>query len=122
MGCKFISGVGLGMLFTGSIVYGVECVPPSKRGLLLSLCTIALAFGAAVANGVCAGTANIVGDWSWKTPIICQIPLSAVLGLVVMLFPDSPQWFLLKGNEVRAARPYLSSTRKTSSRASSPPP
>ena len=104
MVCKFISGVGLGMLYTGTIVYGVECAPPSKRGLLLSLYTIGLALGSAVANGVCAGTAKIVGDWSWKTPIICQIPLSVLLGFGVMLFPDSPRWFFIKGNEVGARK------------------
>ena len=36
MVCKCIGGVGLGFIFSGTIVYGVECMPPRKRGVSLS--------------------------------------------------------------------------------------
>ena len=40
MACKCIGGVGLGFLFSGTIVYGVECLPPQKRGMLLGLYSV----------------------------------------------------------------------------------
>ena len=35
MVCKCIGGVGLGFIFNGTIVYGVECTPPRRRGVSL---------------------------------------------------------------------------------------
>ncbi len=106
MVCKSINGVGLGLLYSGTVVYGVECVAPQKRGLLLSLYTIGLALGNALAAGVCAGSSEIASDWAWKTPIACQIPLSVLLGAGVMAFPESPRWLLMKGNETSARKAF----------------
>ncbi|KAJ5729973.1 mfs monosaccharide transporter protein [Penicillium malachiteum] len=90
--CKRINGVGIGQLIASSIVYGSECVIASKRGLLLGIFNIGLAMGNVTAGAVCAGSATLSpdSDWQWKTPIICQIPLGVILGLGVMLFPESP--------------------------------
>lgn len=105
MVCKCIGGVGLGFLYSGTIVYGVECTPPHKRGMLLGLFSIGLGAGSAVAAGVCAASAGIQSNWAWKTPIVCQIPLSVGLATGIMLFPESPRWLLMKNkeNEARAA-------------------
>ncbi|KAK5046101.1 hypothetical protein LTR84_008558 [Exophiala bonariae] len=102
MVCKSINGLGLGILYATTIVYGVECIVPRKRGLLLSLFTVGLASGNAGAAAVCAGSANLKDDWAWKTPIICQIPLSLLLSGGVLLFPESPRWLLLKAKKVKA--------------------
>ena len=106
MVCKCICGVGLGFHFATAIVYGVECTAPQKRGMLLSLYTIGLAAGNALAAGICAGSSNIANDWAWKTPVICQIPFSAILGFGVLLFPESPRWLLLKGKEEKARKSF----------------
>ncbi|KAJ5281009.1 hypothetical protein N7478_006381 [Penicillium angulare] len=104
MVCKCINGVGIGQLLASSIVYGSECVVASKRGLLLGIYNIGLAMGSVAAAAVCAGSATLPpqNDWQWKTPIICQIPLGIILGLGVMLFPESPRWLLLKGKQEQA--------------------
>lgn len=99
MVCKCINGFGQGFIYTGTIVYGVECTPPHRRGLLLSLYTIGLALGTAIAAGVCAGTASIPNNWAWKTPIIIQIPLALTVTVIVRLFPESPRWYLEKNKE-----------------------
>lgn len=106
MVCKSINGVGLGLLYSGTIVYGVECVAPEKRGLLLSLYTIGLALGNALAAAVCAGSSEIASDWAWKTPIACQLPLSILLGTGVMAFPESPRWLLMRGREGDARKAF----------------
>ncbi|KAJ5631262.1 mfs monosaccharide transporter protein [Penicillium longicatenatum] len=108
MVCKCINGVGIGQLLASSIIYGSECVVASKRGLLMGIYNIGLALGNVTAAGVCAGSATLSpkNDWQWKTPIICQIPLGVILGLGVMLFPESPRWLLLKGKDEQARKSF----------------
>lgn len=102
MVCKCIGGVGLGFLYSGTIVYGVECTPPQRRGMLLGFFSIGLGAGSALAAGVCAGSERIPNNWAWKTPIACQIPLSVLLGTGIMLFPESPRWLLIRDNQLKA--------------------
>ncbi|KAJ5115785.1 hypothetical protein N7456_000133 [Penicillium angulare] len=106
--CKSIAGVGLGMLCATAIVYGCECVVPSQRGLLLGLYNIGLALGNLSAAAVCAGSSTLEADndWQWKTPIICQIPLGILLGAGILMFPESPRWLLLRGEEDRARKSF----------------
>ncbi|OQD73439.1 hypothetical protein PENDEC_c015G06410 [Penicillium decumbens] len=108
MVCKCISGVGNGQLLASSIVYGSECVSANKRGLLLGIFNVGLAMGNVVAAAVCAGSATLApgNDWQWKTPIICQIPLAVILGVGILIFPESPRWLLLKGKEDEARKSF----------------
>lgn len=105
MVCKCISGVGIGQLLASSIVYGTECCAASKRGLMMGLYNVGLAMGNVGAAAVCAASGlgfKMTNDWQWKTPIICQIPLGLLLGVGVMMFPESPRWLLTKGREESA--------------------
>lgn len=104
--CKCIGGIGLGHFIAAAPTYGVECTAPGKRGLLTSLFNIGLGFGNSVAAAVCAGTANYSSSLAWQTPIICQLPLALILGVGVMIFPESPRWLLIKGREDAARKSF----------------
>jgi SP family sugar:H+ symporter-like MFS transporter len=106
MVCKCIGGIGIGQLFAASPIYGAECVTASRRGMLLALYNIGLAMGNVAAAAVCAGSSNILGDWAWKTPIACQIPLSVIYGLGILMFPESPRWLLVNGREEAARKSF----------------
>lgn len=107
MACKCINGVGLGQLITAAPVYGAECTAPGKRGMLMALYNIGLGMGNAVSAAVCVGSAKYTqSNLSWQIPIICQIPLALILGLGVMMFPESPRWLLIKGKEEAARRSF----------------
>ncbi|KAF3393069.1 High-affinity glucose transporter ght1 [Talaromyces pinophilus] len=95
MACKCIGGVGIGLIFSSATVYGAECVYPKQRGFLLSLFNIGQALGSLTAAAVCAGTAHLQSDWSWKAPISCQIPLGLLIAISSFYFPESPRWLLL---------------------------
>lgn len=102
MVCKCIEGVGLGLLIAAAPVYGAECTAASKRGMLMALYNIGLTMGNAVSSAVCAGSSNYTSNLAWQIPIILQIPLAAILGVGVMMFPESPRWLLIKEKERRA--------------------
>ena len=106
MVCKCIGGVGLGFFNAAAPAYAVECTTPTRRGMLTSLFGFGLGCGSAIAAAVCLGTSKFSTSLAWQTPIICQIPLALILGLGVMLFPESPRWLLLKGKETQAKRAF----------------
>jgi MFS transporter, SP family, sugar:H+ symporter len=104
--CKCIGAIGLGLLYAAIAIYGIECTSPQKRGMLFGFYNIALGVGNLTSSAVCLGSSNIASDWAWKTPILCQIPLSIVYCLGSMLFPESPRWLLIKGKEESARRSF----------------
>ncbi|KAH8697935.1 general substrate transporter [Talaromyces proteolyticus] len=95
MVCKCIGGIGIGLIYSSAPVYGAECVFPKQRGSLLALFNIGQALGSLTAAAVCAGTAHLQSDWSWKIPISCQIPLGLFIAVSLFYFPESPRWLLL---------------------------
>ena len=104
--CKCIGGVGIGHLFAAAPMYGVECTPPQKRGMLLALFGMGLAAGSVVSGAVCLGSSKLTTNWAWQTPIICQIPLSVIYGFGILMFPESPRWLLLKAKEENARQSF----------------
>ena len=93
---KCIGAVGLGHLQVMGTTYGVECAPPAKRGFLVALFSVGSTTGNLVATLVCMATQHYPTNWSWRTPIICQIPIAMIFGIGLFVFPQSPRWLLTK--------------------------
>jgi hypothetical protein len=106
MACKCIQAIGLGHLIAAVPPYGVECVAPGKRGMLMASFNIGLGLGNVVSAAVCLGSSRYTTNLSWQTPIICQVPLAVVFGLGVRFFPESPRWLLIKGREAEARKSF----------------
>ncbi len=104
--CKCIGGVGLGHFVAAAPTYGVECTTAGKRGFLTSLFNFGLAFGFMASAAVCLGSSRYKTSLAWQIPIICQLPLALILGVGVMLFPESPRWLLVKGREEAARKSF----------------
>ena len=108
MVCKCIGAFGIGHLMSSAVVYGSECMASHKRGLFLGLYNVGLGLGNVAASAVCAGTSKLDpdDDWQWRVPILCQIPLGMVLGVGLIMFPESPRWLMVKGREDEARRSF----------------
>lgn len=105
--CKCINAIGIGHLQTMSTTHGVECAPARKRGLLVTLYSVGSGFGSVVVSLICLGSIKLTTSWSWRTPIILQIPLCVIYAAVFAFFPQSPRWLLVK-DRTEAARKAFS--------------
>ena len=100
--CKCIGGIGIGQITAMCPVYGSECTPSKRRGLLVSVYSVGLALGAVVVSSVCLGTSRFTNDWAWKLPILLQVPVSIIYAGGLMMFPESPRWLLVRGQEEKS--------------------
>lgn len=94
---KCLGAVGVGHLQATAPIYGVETTPARRRGFLVALFSIGAGLGNLTVALVCLGSSGITNDWSWKTPIICQIPVAVIYGAGLQFFPESPRWLITKG-------------------------
>ena len=99
---KCVGAIGLGHIQTMGTTYGVDCAPSRKRGLLVTLYAVGATIGNLSATLVCLGSQHIRSNWSWKTPILCQIPVALIFGLGLFIFPESPRWLLTRGKSDKA--------------------
>ncbi|KAF2174235.1 hypothetical protein M409DRAFT_16498 [Zasmidium cellare ATCC 36951] len=106
--CKCITGVGLGLLYASTLPYGIEFMPPRRRGAMIALFNIGLSLGSNCIGVICLGSSSLKSNWAWKIPIICEIPVAAVYGTFIMLYPESPRWLVLHGRDEAAVEAFLS--------------
>ncbi|KAI5458347.1 general substrate transporter [Mariannaea sp. PMI_226] len=104
--CKCIGAIGLGHLQSSSITFAVECSPPRTRGLLITLFATGSGVGSLVVGAVCYGTEKLTTSWSWKIPILLQVPTGLGFGLAMFFFPESPRWLVNKNKIPRARKAF----------------
>lgn len=110
--CKSVGSFGLGLLFSTTVPYGIECLPPHRRGTLTALFNVGLALGSTAVAGVCLGSSTLSSAWSWKAPIICQIPISIIYSITISFFPESPRWLVAQGRDEAARQAFLTLYKK----------
>ncbi|KAK5046475.1 hypothetical protein LTR84_008278 [Exophiala bonariae] len=114
LACKSIQSVGLGHIIGAVPQYGVECISASRRGLLMALFNVGLGIGNASAAAVCLGTSHIHSDASWRIPIACQLPLSLLMGVGTLCFPESPRWLLTRDRHDEARKSFATFLQRDS--------
>lgn len=78
----------------------------------MSFYNVGLASGNVVAGAVCVGSSKLTTSWSWRTPIICQIPAAIILASCSVFFYESPRWLLTKGREEKARKSFAAFLQK----------
>lgn len=88
-------------------LYQSELAHPSIRGRITALQQFMLGVGALVASWVAWGTFigyPATSSKQWRIPLGIQIIPAAVLGALILLFPESPRWLIQHGKKEEGLR------------------
>ncbi|GES58915.1 MFS sugar transporter [Aspergillus terreus] len=97
---RFLAGFGVGFLTMIVPLYQAEICHPDIRGRVTALQQFMLGVGALCAAWISYGT--YIGfaptdHTQWRLPLGLQIAPAVCLGLLIMLFPESPRWLIDHG-------------------------
>jgi MFS transporter, SP family, xylose:H+ symportor len=104
---RIIGGIGVGLASMLAPLYIAEISPPADRGRLVTLQQIAIVSGitlvyfvnwAIAAQGDTAW--NMAQGWRWM--LASEVIPSVIFMALLLLVPDSPRWYVLKGHPDKA--------------------
>ncbi|OQD74421.1 hypothetical protein PENDEC_c011G00558 [Penicillium decumbens] len=104
--CRFLLGIGMGLMEVTVPVYAAENAPINIRGSLVMSWQLWTAFG--IFLGTCGDLAMVgIGEnaWRWKlgSAFVPVVPLF----IGVWFCPESPRWLITKGKYYRAYKSLL---------------
>jgi len=88
---RFIAGLGVGALSTIVPVYQSEISPPHNRGKLACIEFTGNIVGYAASVWVDYFCSYIQSDYSWRTPLLMQCGMGALLGFGSLIICESPR-------------------------------
>ncbi|RDW80393.1 general substrate transporter-7 [Coleophoma crateriformis] len=101
---RLIAGFGVGFVSAIIILYMSEIAPKKVRGAIVSGYQFCITIGLFLASCVNYGTQNRLDSGSYRIPIALQMLWALILGVGIMLLPESPRYFVKKGDLAAAAR------------------
>ncbi|KAM0323696.1 hypothetical protein ACHAQA_008633 [Verticillium albo-atrum] len=107
---RLIAGLGVGFESAIVILYMSEICPRKVRGALVAGYQFCITIGIMLASIVVYATKERNDESAYRIPIAIQFPWAVILGGGLMLLPDSPRYFVKKGN-LAAATDSLSRVR-----------
>jgi len=107
---RLIAGLGVGFESAIVILYMSEICPRKVRGALVAGYQFCITIGILLASCVVYATQNRPDTSSYRIPIGIQFAWALILGIGLMFLPDSPRYFVKRGN-IEAARRALSILR-----------
>ncbi|PGH05698.1 hypothetical protein AJ79_06714 [Helicocarpus griseus UAMH5409] len=99
---RLIAGFGVGFVSAIIILYMSEIAPKKVRGAIVSGYQFCVTVGLLLASCVNYGTQNRQDTGSYRIPIALQMLWALILGGGLMLLPESPRFFVRKGNHEKA--------------------
>ncbi|KAB8297956.1 hypothetical protein EYC80_001734 [Monilinia laxa] len=100
---RLIAGFGVGFVSATIILYMSEICPKKVRGALVSGYQFCITIGLLLASCVDYATQHRLDTGSYRIPIALQIAWALILGGGLFLLPESPRYFVKKGDLDRAA-------------------
>lgn len=100
---RLIAGFGVGFVSAIIILYMSEIAPKKVRGALVSGYQFCITLGILLASCVDYGTQNRLNTGSYRIPIAIQMLWALILGTGLFLLPESPRYWVKKGNLDKAA-------------------
>jgi MFS family permease len=100
---RLIAGFGVGFVSAIIILYMSEIAPRKVRGAIVSGYQFCITVGLMLASCVDYGTATRTDSSSYRIPIALQLLWALILGTGLLLLPESPRYFVKKGDLDKAA-------------------
>jgi len=101
---RLIAGFGVGFVSAIIILYMSEIAPKKVRGALVSGYQFCITIGILLASCVDYGTQNRLDTGSYRIPMALQMLWAIILGTGLFLLPESPRYFVRKGNLDKAIK------------------
>jgi sugar porter (SP) family MFS transporter len=101
---RLIAGFGVGFVSAIIILYMSEICPKKVRGALVSGYQFCITIGILLASCVDYGTQNRTDTGSYRIPIALQMLWAVILGVGLFLLPESPRYYVKKGNLDQATK------------------
>ena len=100
---RLVAGFGVGFVSAVIILYMSEIAPRKVRGAIVSGYQFCICIGLLLASSVDYGTQDRTDSGSYRIPIALQMAWALILATGLFLLPESPRYFVKKGNLERAA-------------------
>jgi MFS family permease len=104
IGGRFVLGFGASIASAAGPAYTVELAHPAYRGTMAGMYNNFWWLGNILAGWTTYGTLKHFpeSEWSWRIPTIAQCFMPAIVGALIMFFPESPRWLLMKDRREEA--------------------
>jgi sugar porter (SP) family MFS transporter len=100
---RLVAGFGVGFVSAIIILYMSEIAPRKVRGAIVSGYQFCITIGLLLASSVDYGTQERNDSGSYRIPIGLQMAWALILGTGLFLLPESPRFFVKKGQLDKAA-------------------
>jgi sugar porter (SP) family MFS transporter len=107
---RVVAGVGVGFVSAIIILYMSEICPRKVRGAIVACYQFCITIGLLLAACVTYATESRTDTSSYRIPIAIQFAWALILGIGMLFLPDSPRYYVKKGN-IEQARNVLSRLR-----------
>ncbi|KAG5967134.1 hypothetical protein E4U56_000998 [Claviceps arundinis] len=107
---RIIAGLGVGFESAVVILYMSEICPRKVRGALVAGYQFCITIGIMLASIVVYATKDLDNTGAYRIPIAIQFPWALILGIGLLFLPDSPRYFVKKG-QIQQAIDALSRVR-----------
>lgn len=100
---RLIAGFGVGFVSAIIILYMSEVAPKKVRGAIVAGYQFCITIGILLASCVDYATQDRQNTGSYRIPIAIQILWAIILAVGLFLLPESPRYFVKRGNLDKAA-------------------
>ena len=101
---RFFAGYGVGMISATIPLYQSETSPKWIRGAIVGCYQLAITIGLLLAAIVDNATKNRDDSGSYRIPIAVQFAWALVIFIGCIFLPETPRWYIKKGQPEKAAR------------------
>lgn len=104
LGTRILLGFVSFIVATASPSLLAELAHPRQRAQITAMYMTCFYVGSITAAWSCYGALSIKSSWSWRLPVVLQVPWAALQILVVYFCPESPRWLITRHREVEAKK------------------